>query len=170
MTAALLSLLASDAFAEPDEGAYAHHHGVTVGIGAGVSSAKRACADCSVEIAGGFDFFIGGFLRPRLALVYDVSAWLDRVEGFTVALGANTVAAQYWLRPDVWIKAGVGLAQYRVGAFESAVFGIAGTGAAGLELAETENFAYDVSTRVNVMQIEDAGALTVALNLGARWK
>jgi hypothetical protein len=85
--------------------------GLTFGVGLGVGSLRADCPDDGCSAAGeavGIEGHIGWMLAPRFALMLDV--WtMFHVEGFlTVYQVVNTVAAQYWLTPAIWIKGGVG--------------------------------------------------------------
>jgi hypothetical protein len=152
--------------------AYQNNSGVMVGFGIGLANAMPSCEGCESELSFGFDFNLGGFLNPRLAIMYDVGAWADSENEVTLVLSSNTVAAQYWVAPQVWIKGGAGLSLLQV-SFDGesdSESGLALTGAAGYEVMQNGNFAMDLSGRLSILDF-DGGSFTMfhAL-LGFRWK
>ena len=108
-----------------------------VGFGLGFSTAS-CDQDCRSVTSLGLDFNLGGFLNPRLALMYDAASWADSDQGATFVLAVNTVAVQYWLSPRGWIKGGAGISQAR----------ISGNGGSDSESAEhvneNEKFLFEV--------------------------
>ena len=120
----------------------------------------------------GLDFNLGGFLNPRLALMYDAASWADSDQGATFVLAVNTVAVQYWLSPRGWLKGGAGLSQARIsgngGSDSESGFGM--TGAGGYELTHSGAFAMDVSGRLSMLSFEGISFTLFNVVIGARWK
>lgn len=151
-------------------GPYAAHEGFMIGFGFGFAAAT--CDDCETQTAFGFDFSIGGFVNPQVALMYDVGGWLDSENGATLLLATNTFACQYWVAPNVWIKGGIGLSQARV-AFDGdsdSEFGLGLAAAAGVEVMQNGGFALDLSGRLSALDFDNGSIQTFSLVLGARWK
>lgn len=173
-TAVVVALCTGSAWAHADEresDPYQHHRGVMVGFGFGFSTAS-CNQNCDSVTSLGFDFHLGGFLNPRLALMYDGASWADSENGVTGVLASNTAAIQYWAGPRAWLKGGLGLSQARVsdstGSASETGFGM--TGAAGYELTQSGGFAMDVSGRLSNLDFEGITFTLFAAALGARWK
>lgn len=170
---AFVLALASSAHAQrgPAAEGFAGHQGFMIGFGLGLSIAT--CGDCEdTESSLGFDFNIGGFLNPRLALMYDIGAWFDSEDGASLSLSTHTVAAQYWATPQLWLKGGLGFSQVRFD-FEGGDESEAGLGitlAMGFEVLKQRNFALDLSGRLSHLDFDGFDFQTVNLVVGARWK
>lgn len=173
-------------------GPFHHHRGLMVGFGLGLGSTTfEGCEnDCIGEGRSfAWDFNVGGFLSPRLALMLDVNGYFKResFEDFDSesALGVIGIAAQYWLIPNLWLKGGIGLAFLDV--LESDGFierqdvsrGFAGTFAVGYEVFASRNLAIDLSARLNTITIttfndlaleEDVNIAGLSALVGFRWK
>jgi len=151
------------------------HRGITVGIGLGVGTVTcDGCSDSSTEVA--FDFHIGGFINPRLAIVYDVGGLVDSENGTTAVLATNTIAAQYWVAPRIWVKGGLGASQIRVSNdFGSdSEFGFGATVSGGYEIipATHSSFALDVNARLSHLDFDELSqsAQMFMVVVGARWR
>jgi hypothetical protein len=169
LAALIIAATAGPAAAQGDP-AFQTHRGVMVGFGVGLASAD--CDNCDAEVSVGLDFHIGGFLNPRLALMYDVGIWADSENDVTLVLSSNTFAAQYWVAPRVWIKGGAGLSliQVQFDGGDDSESGLAITGAAGYEVMQSNNFNIDLSGRLSLLDF-DGGSFTVFHALvGFRWK
>lgn len=155
----------------PDATAFRHHQGFMIGFGLGVSVAS--CDGCQDETSVGLDFNVGGFINPRLAIMYDVAAWVDSEDDATLILAANTVAAQYWVAPAVWIKGGIGISQVELsydGEEIASDNGIALTAAAGYEVMSRGKFAIDLSGRLSLLDFDGGSVKLLNIAAGFRWK
>ena len=89
--------------------------GFTVGLSGGVGimesdAGEFACAGCD-PVAGTFDIHVGTMLTPRFALQGEIWFQGQSLEaGGTASINQTMIflAAQYWLHPRFWIKAGLG--------------------------------------------------------------
>jgi hypothetical protein len=153
---------------------FENHQGLMVGFGLGLSS--LSCENCGHAEGGlGFDFNLGGFINPRLALMYDASGWYDSEDGITLSLTLHALAAQYWVSPKLWIKGAAGVANSRTSfeGFESGSNSESGSGIGGglgYEFVQSGNLAVDLSARLNIVSINESSATTVNAVVGVRWK
>lgn len=88
-----------------------HHlrRGLMVGVGVGGGSMVADCDACdSTFEAGGLDAHIGYMITPRLAIMLDVWGMVHHESFLTVYQEINTVAARWWLMPNLWLQAGLG--------------------------------------------------------------
>lgn len=136
--------------------------GVSFGVGGmGTQTGAINCIDCDGDpLAGGMNGHVGYLITPRLALMVEFSGSAKQLDAvganmFTQSMGL--ISAQYWLRPRLWIRAGLGAA------FASLTFddgwaqedyAIADGGALsasiGYEIMSTPRFAIDLFGRVGV--------------------
>lgn len=153
------------------QGGYALHRGVMGGVGIGLGF--MGCESCESSDTGlAYDFNVGGFLSPRLALMFDSSSvYLDDYDHeFLTTL---CLAGQYWLRPQWWIKGGIGMS--RVSGYRSNN-GLGVTAAVGVEVMQRGAFAVDIAGRVNLLSAESGRSEdTETFNIfsgvvGIRWK
>jgi len=156
---------------DPTNAGYAHNQGVMVGFGLGAGT--TSCDNCGDSEGGlAFDFNLGGFLNPRTAVMYDLSGWYDSQGDSSLTLSTHTLAVQYWLSPVFWLKGGAGLAQASVsfsGSSDSRS-GVGITGGAGFEGMQNNNFAIDLSGRINRLSIDSADFTSLNAVVGVRWK
>lgn len=150
---------------------FEHNQGVMVGVGLGLSS--LSCEGCDDSQGGlGFDVNLGGFMNPRLALMYDASGWFDSEDEFTQSITLHAFAVQYWVSPKFWLKGALGIANARV-SFRGESESESGTGVGGglgFEIMQSGNFALDLSGRFNRVSINDDSGTTLNFVIGARWK
>ena len=126
-------------------------------LGAGIISGP----DCFSVCGGAFmaEGHLGGMLNPRLALMG--TAWIGGhyFDDVTVGTGQTyntfwTVNLQYWVNDIIWINGGIGIARLQIFldqdlsgfAFDDETGG-AVTGAAGIEVARSYNWALDLQIR-----------------------
>src|SRR5690606_8440807 len=124
-------------------GPYAANQGVMVGFGLGASHLSADCDGCSADdLEVAFDFNLGGYLNPRLALLYDAAGMAVAEDGYTFTLASHSFAVQYWVAPMVWLKGGVGFAQARLSGngIDDSELGSAATGQAAVVLLKNGNF------------------------------
>jgi hypothetical protein len=144
---------------------------VGFGIGAGEIVASD-CESCDSLAGVAFDFSIGGMLNPNLAIMYDAFVVIRPEDGDALANGTNTVAAQFWLTPQLWIKGGVGLSLIQLhfeggGTLEE--YGLGITGGIGFEVMRSDKFAIDLSARLSHGQFDGGGLSNGAVLVGFRW-
>jgi hypothetical protein len=79
-----------------------------------------SCDGCST-VSGQISGHIGGFVGPRLALMFEAQANVQQISMGTfveddefLTQSAAMVAAQYWLTPQLWVKGGIGVANLQV--------------------------------------------------------
>ncbi len=135
-----------------------YHDGFTFGVAmAGGTAVIDGCDDCELEPGLAFAAYAGWFVHPRVALVLDSSATvalLSLSSGFgSFAVGLTGPALQYWPHPDVWLKAGIGVAQLTSvgigGAGVNADTGGGGTLAVGYQVHHKRGFGVDVQLRAS---------------------
>ena len=124
--------------------------GFSLGLGAVSFSDGGSRSDGYGGVAGGF--FIGAYLSPQIALMFDGEATSFRVGDyqddafFTQAIG--TVAVKVHLGDKVWVKGGLGFAQLsyedNFGSAESEPGGAVMVGA-GIELWQRRKMSVDLS-------------------------
>lgn len=178
---------------------YDSNRGFMAGIGLGFSSFGFDCDACQDNRRGGvgIDFQLGWFLNPRMALMYDANFWgrtdseeYSYYERSRIA-GIQSLALQFWVMPQLWIKGGIGIATDQttttVNGFreqQDINNGAGFTFGAGFEVVQMGNFAFDISGRFNAMTLDTdvpvsennvfeeqgAKASTVSILFGARWK
>ena len=161
-------------------GPYSHHRGFMIGFGLGFGSQVASCDNCDAESGFGFDFNIGGFINPRVAIMYDASgvmsfhtfAGID----FQLTNSVNTVSARYWVAPAAWIQGGAGFGRMiltgdNIDAIESES-AAALTVAAGYEVSQSRSMSIDVRLRIGHVFYDDTvfGDITnVSLSAGFSW-
>ena len=176
------------------QGAYQHHQGFMFGFGLG--GGASTFVDCDACFGEGkalaFDFQLGAFVTPKLALMIDTNGTLNRDEAQNIessqSMGLLALAAQVWLKPHLWLKAGLGVATTKLvqslddgtTVFEGRGKGAGLTLAVGAEVLHIGNFAVDLSGRFNALTIEafnvatgleeNAELVSGSLLLGVRWK
>ncbi len=154
--------------------------GLLLGLSVGASSISQSCDICTDASEGGLSgaFRIGGFINPRLAILFE--GWgtvISPSDGdYTEVHTINTVAVQGRLSPRFWLKGGVGFGQIVSSddGNRDPPTGFAISGAAGYELAQSGNFAFDVSLQLGATFFEEDFAQEVqfsqvALLAGFNW-
>ena len=144
--------------------------GFSLGLGQmQVDDADVGCSGCDGDpVAFNGDAHLGWMLSPRLSLLAEVQAAGQTIadDGFatdTLVQSTATVGAQYWLTPQLWIKAGIGAAALQVqrddgfsSSHSDSLEGGAITGAIGYEILSARNFAIDLQLRATGATYEDA--------------
>jgi hypothetical protein len=176
---AVPALSTSDAVAQPGGGYYAapppnsvlpggfhNRQGrLTFGFSGGLGYMNSdvfgdiGCSGCS-SAAFGVAGHIGGFIGPRLALMFELQVNGQQVsqerffeDDIFLFQTAAMIAAQYWVTPQLWIKGGIGLAhleeQTRDGfAGLEIANGTAIMGAVGFELFSSRYLSIDLQGRL----------------------
>jgi hypothetical protein len=139
----------------PPHGVY--RSGLVYGFSLGVGGLSLPdCGDVCGAV-GMAEFHIGGMVGPRLAIMGDF--W----EGFRYFSDSNlgngetyngvyTLAAQYWLTDQLWVKGGVGFGRIQIDSDDANEVvddetGFAFMLAAGIEIVQSYNFAVDLQLR-----------------------
>jgi hypothetical protein len=164
-------------------------YGFSVGLGAiGASTDTGASCGDACGIAGVGEVHIGGMISPRAALMLEIwgadHPWSSGGNSFETINTFFTGAAQYWLTDILWIKGGIGLAEFRE-SFESIDYngypyqtsdttsGFALFGAGGIEVLQSYNFALDIQLRIGSGFYSQNGgsfsAQNYALMVGFNW-
>lgn len=160
--------------------------GFSIGLG-GMKSNDEAigCIGCESEpLAVEFDFHIGGMLSPRFALLFEVQANAQTIaenESYadTLVSGAAMVAGQYWVHPQLWIKAGIGGASLEVSRDDGyyapqespSEEGVAVMGAIGYEVFSSRRFGIDLQGRLISASYDGIGEniSSGTIGLGFNW-
>jgi hypothetical protein len=144
-------------------------------IGFSLGGGEMIATDCEGcdSLAGlGFDFSIGGFINPRLAIMYDAFAVLHPEDDVVLTNGTNTAAVQYWVTPQLWIKGGIGFSQIRLsdgGGEIAAEYGVGATAGVGFEVISSRTFALDIAGRVSHGTFDGGGVSNGAVLVGVHW-
>jgi hypothetical protein len=158
--------------------------GFSVGLG-GMhdSGGLTTCDNCDYNpIAFEVDAHLGGFITPRLALLFEAQVNGTTVSQDTGNGNGDTVltqtalmgALQFWLTPQLWIKGGIGYTDlqandnYSGGTYGS---GVAFLGAVGFELLSTRRFALDLQGRIIEGSYSSFGdnVQSATVGLGFNW-
>ena len=172
-------------FAQPPPPPGIYRHGWIMGFGFGFGSiTANDTFESGEELDGVFgNLHFGGMVSPRLALMVEVWGGTHRFRDDgdyyygddTSLLQSNIgLAAQYWVTPKLWLKAGLGEASLilasngeKLGEAKGAAF----LGAAGYEFYQRGRMAIDVSLRLTTATYEEGDGETqaVALQVGFNW-
>ena len=159
--------------------------GVSLGLGGmQIGGADVNCSGCDYDpIAFEFDAHIGGMISPRLAIMFEAQANAQTVEenqfaAKSLVQGAAMIAAQYWVTPQLWVKAGIGGAQLsysyddggQTSQGESLAKGGAAMGAVGYEILSARAFSIDAQARLMVGSYDGGQDLkSGSLGVGVNW-
>ncbi len=137
----------------PPRGVY--RSGLILGAAIGVGGFTYSdCGDlCGFALSG--ELHIGGMIAPRLALMGDFWAGghyfsNDAYNGSgSTYNGIYTLAAQYWVTDNLWLKGGLGFGHISIDSDAGTAddSGFAFMLAAGLELFQQYNYAMDLQLR-----------------------
>ncbi len=152
------------------------HFGVSAGLGAMESDVEQFnCSGCE-PVAVTFDVHAGKMLSPKFGLQGEV--WfqvqnLDDSGSASISQAMFSLAAQYWLHPRVWVKAGIGFANLSLNydsgfgnETESLGNGSAIHGGVGVELIQSQNFALDLVLKTGAAGYEERNETVSATSLG----
>lgn len=169
-----------------------HHRGMVLGGSMGVGfTMVDQCKTCRGTGGNlGMDFQVGGFIHPRIAILLDLSGF-SKTESetfideygypYTAEYRASSfmaaVAAQVWVMPRLWVRAGLGPANFKLNiddgiySSESTAEAIGGTAALGYEMVSFHNVALELSGRVNMSKSDaEVDVTNIGFFIGARWK
>jgi len=169
----------------PGHGGFLHRPGrIIFGFSGGLGFMHAGgnditCDNCD-SIGGEIEGHVGAMLTPQFALMFE-SQWnfktihANGFNGDTVATqGTGMVAGQFWLLPQLWVKAGIGLAHFTIDdAYETTTFdnGWAVMGAVGYEVLAARYFALDVQGRLlsGIYRGTDDNITAGTIGLGINW-
>jgi hypothetical protein len=156
--------------------------GPTFGVGLGVGNMFSNCDDdfdCGTVLeSGSLHAFAGGFLVSDTALV--VEGWMTthRDDRLTITNGLAVVAAQRWLVPRLWLKAGLGVARSSF-SYDAVLVDIenrseiapGALAAAGVDVVQGGRSAFDIQLRYGAGLYDDRRARVhkLALSAGLSW-
>ena len=147
-------------------------------IGFGIGAARSSCAqgDCSSAGTGAFDLHVGTMFSPRLGVTLDVWGMADDGAEAEMNHGIATVGPRLWVMPWLWLYGGLGLARAHIEPVDIAIesrtaYDPAWVLAAGWELLEIDDFAFDLQLRAseNTFASEPDRVRVLGLALGANW-
>jgi hypothetical protein len=143
-------------------------------LGAGVL-ANDSCDRCdSLEGAAG-EFHVGWMVTPRLALLAEGYAVSHTKQDMTLSQSMGVLAAQYWLTPKFWLKAGLGSGHLSVSNDQGEEIAVSEEGAGamiavGYEVYQGRAFALDLSLRSAAVSYEESDTVTqTAATIGVNW-
>lgn len=174
----VLVLISTSAFADTTQVVGIQRQGFLIGFSLGGGSmTDSSCDGGDCEISGGAaDVHLGGMITPQLGLMVDSSGVTHSDGDYTLSHNVVTVAAQYWLTPRFWIKAGLGNGRLSVSVegdgYKSewnSAWGVGALAAAGYELYQGKTFALDVQLRGAATTYEDYQLNNGSLSLGFNW-
>jgi hypothetical protein len=160
---------------------------LTFGFSAGLggmndNGGDLECSGCDYStLSGQVSGHIGGFIGPRLALMFEAQANVQQLsqeqfieDDLFLTQYAAMVAAQYWVTPQLWLKGGLGLANLQVSdAFgESNIDnGTAIMGAVGFELFSARYMSVDLQGRLLNGSYEgiDNNITAASVGIGVNW-
>jgi hypothetical protein len=169
-----------------------HREGWTIGLSLGAGSLRLptgwsvtceytyvdgqrltvSCLDPSPDYeskAGlGAGFQVGRMISDRAAVLLDSTGLVAGVNGGYYSSTVHTVALQYWVGEQIWLKAGVGIGLW----VEEASVTDTGLGfmvAIGKETRQRRHSATDVSLRFATVAIDFARVNQISVNLGFSW-
>jgi hypothetical protein len=154
----------------PPRGVYRSGLVIGFGIGGGSILADQ-CSNCGA--GGAFEGHIGGMVNPRLAVVGELWGLGRPTDSGTLTHVIYGAALQYWVADIVWLKGGLGGGTI---SFQDSVTlttvsesALALSGAIGVELVQSYNFALDLQFRAAHTFVTAGGADNIALLVGFNW-
>lgn len=156
--------------------------GFSVGVGGMHDDFGDIECDGCEALSGQVSGHIGGFVAPRVALMFEAQANIQQVsQGFFVeddvflTQAAALVAAQIWVAPQLWVKGGLGLASLQLsdnaGNESQPENGTAVMGAIGYEVFSSRYMAVDIEGRLINGAYEgiDNNITAGSVGLGISW-
>lgn len=148
-------------------------HGFLIGFSLGAGS--MTCDGCDDLSGVALDIHLGGMLNPRLGLMFDGTGVAHSFEGGgTLIHVVDTVAAQYWVTPQLWIKGGIGIGRLSLNDADgnevlASETGGAVMGGVGYEVLQGRSFALDVQLRASAAKYDETTISMGSLTLGLNW-
>jgi hypothetical protein len=157
--------------------------GLVFGLSGGVGAIHLDNCGDACGVAGMGEAHLGGMISPRAALLFEVwvadHPWSAGGSSFETINTFFTGAVQYWVNDIVWIKGGLGEAEFRedfdipYGSYyrstTSTNSGFALFGAAGVEVLQSYNFALDIQLRIGNGFYSGGSAQNYGLMVGFNW-
>jgi hypothetical protein len=144
----MLGLAARDASA-------VERKGFTAGFGIG--GGQITCDGCESLSGPAFALHLGGMINEKLSIVWDSSGVVREEDGVTLSSAVVGPAAQYWVSPRVWLKAGAGGGRLVVvsgNSTTSSEWGFGILGGVGIEALQKKKFTIDLQFRFTTAKIE----------------
>lgn len=145
-------------------------------IGFSLGGGSIGCDNCEETLDGvALDIHLGGMITPQLGLMFDGMGVAHSFEGGgTLISVVDTIAAQYWVTPQLWIKGGIGIGRMTINDADGEEVAESETGSAamfgvGYELVSSRTFALDLQLRGAVAHYEDIDVQMGSLGLGLNW-
>ena len=148
-------------------------HGFLIGFSLG--GGTLSCDGCDDLSGVALDIHLGGMLAPNLALMFDGTGVAHSFEGGgTLIHVVDTVAAQYWVTPELWIKGGIGVGRLSLNDESGEEVLASETGAAmmggvGYEVMHSRTFALDLQLRGSATKYDEATISMGSVTLGLNW-
>lgn len=150
-----------------------HRSGFLIGFSLGAGT--LTCDDCDGLNGVAVDLHLGGMLTPNVALMFDGMGVGHSFDGGGSLIHVvDTVAAQVWVTPKLWLKGGLGIGRLSVNDEDGDEIAASETGTAamvgiGYELTHGEHFALDLQLRGAIAHYDEADLKMGSLNLGFNW-
>jgi hypothetical protein len=149
--------------------------GLTFGLSVGGGMQTMSCDACDALGSMAVDIRIGWMLTPRLALLYGGTGFAANPEGFNSHVSfVLHGGVQYWLRPRIWAKAGLGVAELDVnegvfGQQERSDKGLGAVAAAGYEITSVGPFQLEVECRATAGFYDEETVIGLGGLVGLSW-
>jgi hypothetical protein len=159
---------------------------LTFGFSAGIGGMNDDFGDIECDgcnaLSGQIEGHIGGFIGPRLALLFEAQANIQQIQqgafvedDIFLTQSAAMIAAQFWVTPQLWIKGGVGFANLQLsdnfGNESTPENGTAVMGAVGFEIFSARYMSVDLQGRLLNGSYEgiDNNITAASVGIGVNW-
>jgi hypothetical protein len=146
-----------------------YRSGLILGFGVGGGSIiADQCGNCGG--GGAWEAHIGGMVNPRLAVMGELWGLARPTDAGTLYHVIYGAALQFWVADILWLKGGIGGGSIsfedRIELTTTGESALALSGAIGVEVVQTYNFALDIQLRVAHSFVSLGGAENIALLVG----
>lgn len=140
-------------------------------VGGSAGFGMVACSGCASVNGLGLNLRLGATLPQRddFAVLIDSSIVVGKQVEKTLWSGAYVAAGQYWITPNIWVKAGAGVGRLGGGINTVARNGLTLVGAAGYEIGRTESVALSLEGRIASAKYDFARVNNYSVLVGATW-
>lgn len=157
------------------------HIGLSGGLGIMESDAGEFACDGCDPVAANFELHVGRMFGSKFALQGELwfqTQSLDEFDSASINQVMYTIAAQYWLHPKFWLRAGFGAANlslsYETGfgrESDSLDSGTAMHVGLGIEMIHSPNFSLDaiIKTGAGSYADRDETVTATTVNIGVNW-
>jgi len=135
----------------------------------------KSCESCDGIGSVAAAFRIGWMVTPNLAVLYDGSGFAGPVgELSSTSSMVLSGAAQYWVAPRAWLKAGIGVARLEVtegvfGQQERSDRGLGVVAAGGYQVATFGRFVLELEARTTIGFYQERAVAGAGALLGLAW-